>query len=89
MLLFKIIAFGLFCWEGPEVRGSRPVLVSFASYKDREEILSKSRLLKGTNIYITEDLSRKMREHRSELTKYMRQVKHFYTSKLFLGRVKA
>lgn len=60
---------------GPEVRGSRPVLVSFASYKDREEILSKSRLLKGTNIYITEDLSRKMREHRSELTKYMRQIR--------------
>ena len=61
---------------GPEVRGSRPVLVNFAYWKDREEVLSKSRLLKGTNIYITEDLSRKMREHRSELNKYMRQVRN-------------
>ena len=75
-MYFKMFAFHFLCWEGPEVRGSRPVLVSFASYKDREEILSKSRLLKGTNIYITEDLSRKMREHRSELTKYMRQVNY-------------
>ena len=59
---------------GPEVRGCRPVLVSFAHYKDREEVLSKSKLLRGTNIYVTEDLSRKVREHRNELTKFMREV---------------
>ena len=60
---------------GPEVRGCRPVLVNFAYWKDREEVLSKSRLLRGTNLYVTEDLSRKMREQRHELTKYMRQVR--------------
>ena len=59
---------------GPEVRGSRPILVNFAYWKDREEVLSKSRLLRGSNIYITEDLSRRMRETRHHLTKYMRDV---------------
>ena len=59
---------------GPEVRGCRPVLIHFASWKDREEVLAKSKLLRGTNIYVTEDLSRKIREHRSELTKFMREV---------------
>ena len=60
---------------GPEVRGSRPILVNFAYWKDREEVLSKSRLLRGSNIYITEDLSRRMRETRHHLTKYMRDVR--------------
>ena len=59
---------------GPEVRGCRPVLVNFAYWKDREEVLSKSRLLRGSNIYVTEDLSRRMRETRAHLTKYMRDV---------------
>ena len=59
---------------GPEVRGCRPVLIHFANWKDREEVLAKSKLLRGTNIYVTEDLSRKIREHRNELNKFMREV---------------
>ena len=59
---------------GPEVRGCRPILIHFANWKDREEVLAKSRLLRGTNIYVTEDLSRKIREHRNELNKFMREV---------------
>ena len=43
--------------------------------QDREEVLSKSKLLKTANIYVSEDLSRKTREHRNELFKYMRFVK--------------
>ena len=66
---------------GPEVRGCRPVLINFAYWKDREEVLNKSRLLRGSNIYITEDLSRRLRETRSQLTKYMRDVSNM--SKLF------
>ena len=46
-------------------------------FRDREEILSKSKLLRGSNVYITEDLSRKLREHRNELTKFMREVSQF------------
>ena len=43
--------------------------------QDREEVLSKSKLLKTATIYVSEDLSRKTREHRNELFKYMRFVK--------------
>jgi len=43
--------------------------------QDREEVLSKSKLLKSANIYVSEDLSRKTREHRNELFKYMRFIK--------------
>ena len=46
----------------------------FKLSQDREEVLSKSRLLKSANIYVSEDLSRKTREHRNELFKYMRFV---------------
>ena len=49
----------------------------FFFFRDREEILSKSKLLRGSNVYITEDLSRKLREHRNELTKFMREVSPF------------
>ena len=47
--------------------------------KDREEVLSKSKLLKTANIYVSEDLSRKTREHRHELSKHMRFVRQLYT----------
>lgn len=45
---------------------------SFAFNRDKEEILRKARLLKGSNIYISEDFSRKVREHRHELIKFMK-----------------
>lgn len=60
---------------GPEVRGCRPVLVNFPIWKDREEVYAKSKLLRGSNIYVTEDLSRKARENRHELSKYMREIR--------------
>ena len=37
---------------------SRPVVVTFQEFKDREEVLRKSGVLKGNNIHITEDMSR-------------------------------
>lgn len=60
---------------GPEIRGCRPVLVAFLHFKDREEVLSKTKLLKSSNIYVSEDLSRKIREQRTELFKYIRFIK--------------
>ena len=44
------------------------------SSQDREEVLSKTKLLKSSNIYVSEDLSRKTREQRTELFKYIRFV---------------
>ena len=58
-----------------QVRGFQPVVVNFVSWRDREEVLrNAANKLRGTNIYITEDMSKKMREHRHELQKYARQA---------------
>jgi len=51
------------------------VLVNFVHWKDREEVLRKTALLRGTSVYVTEDLSKKMREHRQELHKYAKQIR--------------
>ena len=60
---------------GPEISGSRPVLVTFENFKDREEVLRKGKLSKNSNIHISEDLSKRTRETRAELRKFMRKVK--------------
>lgn len=58
-------------WNGPSFRGFKPILVSFQLWKDKEEILRKNNLLqKSTNMYVTEDFSRKVRKHREELIKF-------------------
>ena len=62
-------------YTGPEVSGSRPVLVTFETFKDSEEVilnsslillqvLRKGNLLKGSNIHISEDISKRVRESR-------------------------
>jgi hypothetical protein len=38
--------------SGPDVSGSRPVLVTFEQFKDREDVFRKESKLKGTNIHI-------------------------------------
>ena len=43
---------------GPDVAGCRPVVVSFEDFSDREQVLRKAAMLKGSNIHITEDMSR-------------------------------
>ena len=45
-------------YTGPEVSGCRPLLVTFEDFKDREEVLRKTAMLKGSNIHVTEDMSR-------------------------------
>ena len=62
-------------WNGPSFRGLKPILITFHLFKDKEDILRKSPLLRGTNIYITEDYSRKVRKHREELLKFAKMVK--------------
>ena len=55
-----------------EVRGCRPVLVTFSYYRDREEVFKKSKLLQtNCSILVTEDMSKKTREARYELQKYL------------------
>ena len=59
---------------GPEVRGCRPVLVNFETFKDREMVLRQGKALKRASIDVTEDFSKKTRETRQELRKFMRKV---------------
>lgn len=65
-------------FSGPEVRGCRPVLVSFETFKDRETVLRQSKALKRAAIDVTEDLSKRTRESRQELRKFMRKVRAFF-----------
>ena len=59
---------------GPSVLKCRPITVSFRHFKDREDILKASKLLKVTedNIHITEDVSKQTREAQQELRKFLR-----------------
>ena len=60
---------------GPEVQGCRPVLVTFETFKERETVLRNAKALsKKARIHVTEDLSKRTREARQELRKFMRQV---------------
>ena len=36
----------------------RPVLVTFEEFKDREDVLRKAALLRGSHVQVTEDMSR-------------------------------
>ena len=45
------------------------------SARDKEDVLRKSSLLRGSNIHVTEDMNRKTRESRSELRRFMRNIK--------------
>ena len=54
---------------------SRPVVVSFEEFKDRDEVLRKAGLLRGSSIHVTEDMSRRVRESRQELRRFMREVR--------------
>ena len=45
------------------------------SARDKEDVLRKSSLLRGSNIHVTEDMNRKTRESRAELRRFMRNIK--------------
>ena len=62
-------------YTGPEVQGCRPVLVTFENFKDKEDVFQASKLLRKSVISVTEDFSKKTRESRQELRKFMRHVK--------------
>ena len=68
-------------FTGPEVFGCRPVLVTFEEFKDREEVLKNSKFIKKPTISVTEDLSKRTRESRQELRKFMRHVKRINPEK--------
>ena len=44
---------------GPHVQGCRPVLVTFECFKDREDVLKNSKVLRRSTVTVTEDLSKR------------------------------
>ena len=72
--------------NGPEVMGCRPVLVAFANFKDRTEVMQKSKSSrKSSAISVTEDISKKTREARQELRRFMINIKrHSPEKKAFI-----
>ena len=62
-------------YAGPEVHGCRPVLVTFQDFNEKEEVLTTSKVKKESGITITEDISKRTREARQELKKFLRIVK--------------
>jgi len=61
-----------------EIGGWPPISVSFQSPEDREEVLSRGGAVRGSNIQITADMTRTMREGWGELTKFMARVRERY-----------
>lgn len=58
------------------VRGSKPITACFERWQDKEEILRKTKFLKGTNIYVGEDFSRRVKDQRQELKKFMKVIRN-------------
>ena len=51
------------------------MLVTFENHRDKEDVFQASKCLRKSVISVTEDLSKKTRECRSELRKFMRHIK--------------
>ena len=54
---------------------SRPVVVKFLRYKDKQTVLMKAKFLKGTGIYINEDYTEAVRQRHRELLPAMRAAR--------------
>ena len=62
----------IYCIGKPNPRNidrPRPVVIKFQSYGERDKMMKAHRLLKGKNIYINDDLTRKMAKEFSEVSK--------------------
>ena len=68
--------------NGPEVRGCKPVTVYFEKWQDKDEVLRKNNLLRGSNIYISEDFSKRVRDQVNTLNEFIRCF-HQFVSLIF------
>ena len=58
-----------------DVKRPRPMVVKLLRHKDKQTILSKAKILKGTSIYINEDYSDAVRQKRKELVPEMKAAR--------------
>ena len=52
-----------------------PIILRFLSFKEKEEVLRKRASLKGTNIFINEDFTGRVRDIRSRLSPFLRKMR--------------
>ena len=64
--------------NGPEVRGCKPVTVYFEKWQDKDEVLRKNNLLRGSNIYISEDFSKRVRDQVNTPTAFKISIRQNY-----------
>ena len=62
-------------FNGPEINNCQPIVVTFEEFQDKDEVLKIAKLRKYSGFSITEDLSKKTREARQQLRKFMREMK--------------
>ncbi|XP_076447171.1 uncharacterized protein LOC143284346 [Babylonia areolata] len=55
--------------------GTRPIIVLFEKYKHKEKVLSECKKLKGTDVFVSEDFTLKVREKRRQLLPFLREAK--------------
>ena len=78
--------FELLYRTGPDVHGTRPVLVTFETFKDRETVLKLAKTLsKKAKINVSEDLSKRTREARFVLWKINVKTFSFQIHVLFIS----
>ena len=53
----------------------RPVLIKFTSKLTRDSVLERSKLLKGTGIYLEKDYEKPVREIRKQLIPFMKEAR--------------
>ncbi|CAH1275563.1 Hypp9364 [Branchiostoma lanceolatum] len=53
----------------------RPIVAKLLRCKDRDTIIQRAKYLKGSNIYINEDFSEKVRQKRKELIQKMKEAR--------------
>ena len=63
------------CYRLGKNKNTRPVIIKFTSKLTRDSILERSKLLKGTRIYLGKDYDKSTREIRKQLIPYMKEEK--------------
>ncbi|XP_070579019.1 uncharacterized protein [Ptychodera flava] len=60
--------------NAPLIRGARPIIAMFVKFKDKSNVLRNANKLKNSNISISEDFSKRMRNIRSKLLMFRRSL---------------
>ena len=63
------------CYRIGKSKNRRPILVKFTSKLTRDSVLERSKLLKGTGIFLEKDYEKSVRETRKQLIPFMKEAR--------------